>query len=89
MRSPVDTGSFRASWRVAFNTVDKSITDGGASGTPLPPPEFYWPVGFHPGDMVYISNSQPYAVKLEYGWSKQAPMGIARVTAASMKAFAQ
>lgn len=32
--------------------------------------------GLEPFTVVYITNSAPYAVRLENGWSSQAPMGI-------------
>lgn len=50
----------------------------------------YWPKNYVPGtlkasweieigtDAVTISNPQPYAYRVEYGWSKQAPEGMMR-----------
>lgn len=83
-RSPVRTGSFRASWRVSKNVIDESVTNGGAPEAPLPPPSFPH-LELRVGDQVYISNNQPYALKLEYGWSQQAPMGILRAAMASLQ----
>lgn len=38
------------------------------------------------GQTVYITNSLPYSRRLEYDeWSKQAPMGMVRVTIAELK----
>lgn len=85
-RSPVYTGSFRASWRVSVNGIDESITKGGSPEAPLPAPVFPGiPKHFKLGDTVVISNSQPYALRLENGWSKQAPAGIVKVTLAFVK----
>lgn len=34
-----------------------------------------------PGDTIYITNSLPYAYRIEYeGWSSQAPRGVVRLT---------
>lgn len=85
LRSPVYTGSYRASWRIAFDTPDPSITDGGGPAAPLPPPKFQWPPGFKVGMQVIISNNQPYAERIEYGWSQQAPHGVVRTVVASYK----
>lgn len=41
------------------------------------------PVGLSDfGTEQVISNDVPYIVRLEFGWSKQAPEGMARITAA-------
>jgi len=37
--------------------------------------------GFKVGQVFYYTNSMPYALKLEYGHSDQAPGGIVRLTA--------
>lgn len=84
-KSPVDTGRFRANWNVAFGHVDTLTTPStDKSGqktvervriqlngwdTPL-------------GD-IFLTNSLPYAIPLEYGHSQQAPAGMVRVTVAA------
>ncbi len=35
--------------------------------------------GWKPGQTIWILNSLPYAKRLEYGWSKQAPGGMVRL----------
>ncbi|CFO10931.1 Uncharacterised protein [Bordetella pertussis] len=37
--------------------------------------------------MTYLSNSLPYAVPLENGWSKQAPQGMAKLTAQEFQRY--
>lgn len=32
------------------------------------------------GDVIFITNNVPYAQRLEYGWSKQAPSGVVGIT---------
>ena len=36
-----------------------------------------WEIEFNPGEAV-IRNNQPYAQRVEYGWSTQAPYGMMR-----------
>lgn len=76
--SAVDTGRFRANWVPGINQVNTATTtstDNTALGTisaAVP----------KPGGVFYITNSLPYAHRLEYeGWSKQMPAGVVRVTA--------
>lgn len=79
LKSPVDTGQFRANWNVSYGaqnlTTSESTDDSrinaeisGLSTSPV-------------GGIVYLSNGLPYARRLEYeGWSKQAPAGMIRVS---------
>jgi hypothetical protein len=80
--SPVDSGAFRASWRVSLNVAREDVTDGRI-GNPIRGASFRWPTGFKLGDTVIISNNQPYAEELEYGHSKQAPYGVLRLAVAA------
>lgn len=34
------------------------------------------------GQTFYMTNNLPYAVRLEFGWSKQAPQGMVRIVTA-------
>lgn len=77
--SPVYTGAFRASWRVSYNIVRDDVTAGRTPVNPIRGASFRWPKGFKLGDDVIISNSQPYALLLEYGHSLQAPFGVLRL----------
>lgn len=83
--SPVDTGRFRANWMFGRGAIDfatSDATDPGASQTQQRlTREINAGVTFGQSEMVYITNSLPYAFKLEYeGWSGQAPGGMVRVT---------
>lgn len=80
--SPVYTGAFRASWRVSFNDVRSDVTRGRSPIAPIRGASFRWPTGFRLGDDVIVSNNQPYAELIEYGWSKQAPYGVLRLAVA-------
>lgn len=80
IRSPVDTGRFRANWSYGYGAPPKgAIPVAGTSESPAaaaPPPKLTNGIGVH-----YLVNNVPYARRLEYGWSKQAPAGMVRITA--------
>ena len=87
-RSPVDTGRFRGNWQVGDGGPD-TRTDSDFDKQPLgsaPSGGSFarWNdqlEGVLPGTVIYITNSLPYARRLEYeGYSKQAPSGMVRVT---------
>ncbi|TSA15029.1 MAG: HK97 gp10 family phage protein [Comamonadaceae bacterium] len=78
MKSPVDTGRFRANWRVGADNVNVAI-DALPNVNPLALGNAFLRK-FRAGQTIYITNSLPYARKLEYGWSKQAPQGMVRIT---------
>ena len=86
--SPIDEGLFRANWLAAYDSIDGSLM----------------PIGTNPaGSMVaelarldikeerlfYMTNSLPYAYRLENGWSDQAPKGMVKVSAARFESIAQ
>lgn len=82
--SPVYSGAFRASWRVSFNEPREDVTEGRGPMNPIRGAAFRWPGGFKLGDMVIISNNQPYAELIEYAaWSSQAPYGVLSLAIAS------
>jgi len=82
--SPVYSGAFRASWRISFNGTREDVTNGRGPLNPIRGASFRWPSGFKLGDMVVISNNQPYAELIEYAaWSSQAPYGVLRLAIAS------
>ena len=79
-RSPVDTGRFKANWNVAYGAPAVSVTNSTNSGRA--DTETRKALTLPVGGVVYLTNSLPYAMRLEYGWSKrQAPLGMVRVTA--------
>ena len=81
-RSPVDTGRFRGSWRVAVATPDLSVEGEdftGSAGTVTPEQQATINTAtIH--DQVRVTNNLPYAEPLEDGHSGQAPSGVFRVT---------
>lgn len=83
MRSPVDTGRFRSSWTIQ-ESFPNTVVKPDAKYPPPSPPSFALSGPF---TIVWINNSLPYAERLEFGYSKQAPAGMVRLTAAEMEAF--
>ena len=87
-RSPVDTGRFRGNWQVNAGGPDIRTNepfDKQALGSPPSAVTFErWKSEIQAatiGNTFYITNSLPYAARLEYeGWSQQAPIGMVRVT---------
>ena len=80
-RSPVDTGRFRANWQTsvgAINTTTSEATDKSGSTSVARAQAVVGSA--HAGDRIFLANSLPYARRLEYGHSKQAPAGMVRVT---------
>lgn len=68
MRSPVDTGRFRANWNISYGSPDtntSAITDPSGAGklAAVNAAVLSFPIG----GVFYLCNSLPYARVLEYG----------------------
>jgi len=89
-KSPVDTGRFRGAWVVGRNTADRSepdTTDKEGTATKIKGISDISEI--REGDIVYLSNNLDYALILEYGWSKQAPQGMAAISLNEIEAWLQ
>lgn len=86
LRTPVDTGRARANWVTTYGNpspVIRNTVDRSGEGTIL---RGRGTIGrATPGADIYIMNNLPYAERLEYGWSKQAPAGMVRITVAEFQ----
>lgn len=75
-------GRFRANWNLSLTAPDLSTT---TAVDPAGDRTVTANLGAIPnqaaGLVYYLSNSLPYATRLEMGWSRQAPQGIVRRTA--------
>lgn len=84
--SPVLTGRFRANWQfgkvLPQGTIDAVDTSGAATIARMAGQV----TNLKAGGEVWIVNNLPYAGKLEYGYSQQAPSGMVRVTLANLPA---
>lgn len=80
-RSPVDTGRFKGNWQCGIGSMNADTNAApdksgqGALGRTAAVLQ-----GWKPGQTIVLSNSLPYAKRLELGWSKQAPAGVVRLT---------
>lgn len=73
--TPRDTGSAKASWLAAIGQPSNEIVNTTESTAVLQAIELGAAVasGFESGDVLYITNNQPYIERLNEGWSEQAP----------------
>lgn len=96
MDSPVDKGSFRGSWFVSYGSPDLEqrydAPENGISKSAATQMSTDRMVGFlagFNGGVMWITNNQSYAQRLEYGWSKQAPQGMVRRNVARFNEIAK
>jgi len=78
--SPVDTGRFRGNWQTTGATPATGLIAGVdvTGGKAVNSAATF--ITNAPGwDVFTLTNNLPYAERLEYGWSKQAPVGMVRV----------
>ena len=83
-RTPVLTGTARGNWRVSFGepvrTFDLSLTDPAGNRT-ISVGSSLIEGRARLGQRVNICNSAPYILRLERGYSRQAPAGMVHITA--------
>lgn len=65
LKSPVDTGRFRANWNVSQGAPDVTVTNSTDKGRAKS--EVDKVQALPVGGVTYLSNSLPYAAVLEYG----------------------
>lgn len=75
LSSPVDSGAFRGNHRVGIGALDPNANKADTSN-PLQKGMATIQSGGGLGKLAYISNSLSYAIRLENGWSQQAPIGV-------------
>ena len=86
-RSPVDTGRFRNNWQASVNSINTTTTPtADRSGSQAINKARGTINALKMGSTFYLSNNLPYAKRLEYGWSKQAPSGMIRLSVAELQA---
>lgn len=81
--SPVDTGRFRMNWQTAGAVTPGGVIDGTDKGGAAAIGDAASYI-FAASDWneFTLTNNLPYAERLEYGWSNQAPQGFVRVNVA-------
>lgn len=80
-------GRFRNNWQASVNSMNLTAnespdSDGSASMIKAKRVTD----SLEMGSTFYLSNNLPYAQRLEYGWSKQAPSGMLRLSVAELQA---
>lgn len=95
--TPVDTGRARSNWNVSVNKPDTTAFDVGdedrsvysshstrkdAQNSTIADQTNFWR-----GDVGWIANGLPYILRLERGWSGQAPNGMVKVNIEGLKAW--
>lgn len=82
LKSPVDTGRFRANWNCAVNNYDPATSEATDKGGRSSISKITTKVAATriDGSPVYLTNSLPYAKRLEEGYSKQAPSGMVKLS---------
>lgn len=82
LMTPVDTGHARSNWFWGTNRVIAIDPAKNKNGGPSMARATAFSLGIQGGGVYYITNNLPYIMALEFGSSKQAPAGMARVTVA-------
>ena len=88
IKSPVDTGRFKGNWQYGADSVNTDTSSppdksGSATIARIVTGAQAWKAG----QTMYMTNSLPYAKRLEYGWSKWAPAGVVRITVMEFKTY--
>ena len=84
MKSPVDTGRFRANWMVGIGGADETTTDSTVNDAMMRGSIVL--TGYKNLKQIHISNNLPYAAALEHGHSMQAPLGVAEISVEEIEA---
>jgi hypothetical protein len=92
MKSPVGSGRFKGNWQVSIGSipagtvalVDKS--GKGQVGSATMAKATAETLNLRAGQIIYLVNNLPYSRRLEYGYSKQAPAGMVRLSVAEYSA---
>lgn len=87
LRSPVDTGRFRANWNVSYGVPDTTTT--ASTDQTRANREAAKALTLPLGSVTYMVNALPYAAKLENGYSKQAPIGFVKLSALEFSEYVQ
>lgn len=75
-------GRFRGNWQVGIGSINEDTSappdkSGAAAISRGSSAVTTWKIG---SGTIYLTNSLPYAKPLEYGYSRQAPSGMVRLT---------
>ena len=83
-RNPVDTGRSRAGWYPYMDHAGTPVTGGGPGAEQGRSEGSYREDLQGANQYIEVTNGVPYIVRLEYGYSTQAPAGMVRVSLREM-----
>lgn len=84
LASPVDTGRFRANWQAS----NERPASGEVNGFSDPVNKVTTYINGAPfANEFTLANNLPYAYKLEFGYSNQAPQGMVRINVARFQSI--
>lgn len=90
LRSPVDTGRFRANWQVAIGSIPAGtleLTDATGQATISRVQSVA--LRLEAGSTITLMNNLPYGPRLESGYSAQAPTGMVALTVQEFQGIAR
>jgi len=87
MRSPVQSGRFRGNWQVQYTLTPTTLDRVDPTGRAAIADATLDLSRIVMGQTIYLANHLPYAQRLEYGWSQQAPAGMVRITVAEFDQY--
>lgn len=82
--TPVDTGRARGNWQTSLGAPKDGEVSRNGDGPALAEVASET-AKFGMGKVIFLANGLPYILRLEYGWSKQQPGGMARRNAARIQ----
>lgn len=81
VRSPVDTGRYRANHSISLHSLPAgAVIEFEAGGTVSVHDKGQVLAAYKLGDTIFLFNNVEYALALEYGHSQQAPQGVYRIS---------
>lgn len=90
LRSPVDTGRFRGNWQVQIGTIPRGTLEiEDKAGTATVNKADAATAGIEAGDVIYLVNNLPYGLRLEDGYSGQAPAGMVGLSVQEFRRIAK
>ena len=88
-RTPVASGRLKGSWGLGMNVPEAIASTLDASGSITIAFMTTKLASMQIGGNIIIYNSQPYARRIEYGYSNKAPQGMVRITIAELPQIAR
>lgn len=83
MKTPVDTGRLRGSWSVSIGAIaPATIQLNDKSGSATISRVTAATLNLKAGDVITMVSNLPYSRRIEFGYSKQAPAGMVRISIA-------